>query len=184
MTEKVTAVGAQRQANREFSLPRQRACQQQICQIGADDDQHTERGSTQAFEQQARFRRKFVAQGNTDKSTASFSFGYCFRSRAAISNNSLRAWASETPGFSRPMPSSNYLHGPVVRFLKTKGRPEERFARGKEKVGRHDSDHCIRLVIERDRLADDFLDRLRTLFATRNSCSTTVPGAPAWPSSW
>ena len=41
----------------------------------------------------------------TERLTASFSFGYCPRNRAAISDNSLPAWAADTPGLSRPMPS-------------------------------------------------------------------------------
>ena len=62
LAQKITAVGAQRQANRELSLPRQRARQQKICQVGAGDDQHAERCSTQAHEQKARFRGEFIAQ--------------------------------------------------------------------------------------------------------------------------
>ncbi len=40
----------------------------------------------------------------TERSTFSFSLGYCRRNRAAISRSSLRAWASDTPGLSRPIP--------------------------------------------------------------------------------
>src|SRR6202011_6164069 len=44
----------------------------------------------------------------------------------------------------------------IIAFLKPKGCPEECFARRKAKIRRHYSDHCVRLVIERDWLPDDF----------------------------
>ena len=150
------AIGADGGANRELLLSGQRPCDEEICEVGARDQQHAQGGRDQRDQKRSGLSRHLIAETEHGGAGLRVLFGIL---AGELRRDQLHFAADLIEGDSRLHPRDDIEVG--VGAIGNRARreleagPQLGRARWKPEACRHHSDNHERLIVQHDRAAEN-----------------------------